>query len=125
MLACRCGAKWTAAEYVDEAVTAGAELVTRARVDNVLLDGEHVSGVQGTLARKPFTAHAETVILAAGGIGTPRILHASGFEEAGEGMTMDATVMVYGTIKERGIGNEPPMTWSWEDQEKRFSCSAR
>ena len=35
-------------------------------------------------------------------------------------MTMDVTVMVYGFIKERGTGNEPPMTWSWENPEAGY-----
>jgi choline dehydrogenase-like flavoprotein len=51
-------------------------------------------------------------VLAAGGIGTPRILQASGFADAGQGMTMDVTSMVCGFVKERGDGNEPSMTWS-------------
>jgi len=123
MLGCRCGAKWSAAEYVDQAVAAGAGLVTRARVERVLMEDGHAVGVGGKLAGKPFTARAETVVLAAGGIGTPRILHASGFAEAGNGMTMDTTVMVYGFIQERGIGNEPPMTWSWENQEVGYMLS--
>ncbi len=62
-------------------------------------------------------------MLAAGGIGTPRILQASGLTEAGVGMTMDATVMVYGFAKEDGIGREPPMTWSWEDLEAGYMLS--
>jgi choline dehydrogenase-like flavoprotein len=123
MLGCRCGAKWSAAEFVDDAVAAGAGLVTRARVERVLIQDGHVVGVQGRLAGRPFTARAETVVLAAGGIGTPRILHPSGFAEAGSGMTMDTTVMVYGFIKGRGIGNEPPMTWSWENGEAGYMLS--
>jgi choline dehydrogenase-like flavoprotein len=123
MLGCRCGAKWSAAEYVDQAVAAGAELRTRARVERVLTKDGTVVGVQGRMGRQPFTAHAENVVLAAGGIGTPRILQASGFEEAGVGMAMDATVMVYGFFKERGIGNEPPMTWSWENQRDGYMLS--
>ena len=123
MLGCRCGAKWSAAEWVDQAVEASADLRTRARVDHVLHEDGHVTGVEGRLAGRPFTAHADTVILSAGGIGTPRILQASGFEGAGQGMTMDVTVMVYGFIKERGIGNEPPMTWSWENLEVGYMLS--
>jgi choline dehydrogenase-like flavoprotein len=123
MLGCRCGAKWNAAEYVDQAVAAGAGLVTRANVQRVLIEDGHAVGVQGELAGKPFTAHAETVILAAGGIGTPRILHKSGLDQAGDGMTMDTTVMVYGFVQEQGIGNEPPMTWSWENQEVGYMLS--
>jgi choline dehydrogenase-like flavoprotein len=123
MVGCRCGAKWSAAEYVDEAVAAGAELRTRARVERVLVEDGHVAGVAGTLGGQPFTARGDTVVLAAGGIGTPRILQASGFPQAGLGMTMDVTVMVYGFIKERGIGNEPPMTWSWENPDVGYMLS--
>jgi choline dehydrogenase-like flavoprotein len=123
MLGCRCGAKWSAAEYVDEAVEMGADLRTQARVDRVLTQDGHVIGVQGRLKDQYFLAQAETVVLAAGGIGTPRILQASGFRDAGVGMTMDVTVMVYGFIEERGIGNEPPMTWSWENPDDGYMLS--
>jgi choline dehydrogenase-like flavoprotein len=115
MLGCRCGAKWNAAEWVDEAVGGGAELRTRARVERVTIEGGQAVGVEGRLAGQPFRVRATTVILAAGGIGTPRLLQASGLREAGEGLTMDATLMVYGFVREPGIGREPPMTWSYED----------
>jgi hypothetical protein len=36
---------------------------------------------------------------------------------------MDITAMVYGFVKEQGIGNEPPMTWSWENQEVGYMLS--
>ena len=123
MLGCRCGAKWNAAEWVDEALEAGAELRTRAYVDHVLFEDDHAVGVTGRLAGTSFNARADTVILSAGGIGSPRILQASGLAGAGQGMTMDVTVMVYGFIKGRGIGNEPPMTWSYEDPQNGFLLS--
>jgi choline dehydrogenase-like flavoprotein len=123
MLGCRCGAKWTAADYVDQAVAAGALLYTKAHVERVLDEGGQVIGVAGRLNGRPFSAHTQTVILAAGGIGTPRILQASGFPEAGQGMAMDTTTMVYGVIKEQGNGNEPPMTWSWENDDEGYMLS--
>jgi choline dehydrogenase-like flavoprotein len=123
MLGCRCGAKWSAAEWVDDAVSQGAHLEMRARVDRVLIEGGHAAGVAGTLAGRPFTARAGRVVLAAGGIGSPRILQASGLADAGKGMTMDTTVMVYGITSERGIGNEPPMTWSWADPAAPYMLS--
>lgn len=123
MLGCRCGAKWSAAEWVDEATVLGAQLVTQARVDSVLIAGKQAAGVHGKVEGKPFIAHSDLVILAAGGIGTPRILQASGLNGAGQGMTMDTTVMVYGTCSDRGIGNEPPMTWSWENAEVGYMLS--
>jgi choline dehydrogenase-like flavoprotein len=123
MLGCRCGAKWSAAEYVDEAVASGIDLRTGADVQQVLLEDDHAMGVSGRLDGKPFTARADTVVISAGGIGTPRVLQASGFQEAGSGMTMDTTFMVYGFIKEKGSGNEPPMTWSWENLEVGYMLS--
>lgn len=123
MLGCKCGAKWNAAEWVDEAVALGAELKVNANVTRVLSDGKQVIGVEGNIAGQAFTAHAPVVILAAGGIGTPRILQASGVKGAGDGMTMDTTTMVYGFIKEKGTGNEPPMTWSWENLDEGYMLS--
>jgi choline dehydrogenase-like flavoprotein len=126
MLGCRCKAKWNAAEYVDQAVAAGCDLRTGARVERVKIEDGHIAGVEGRLNGEPFVAHAGTVVLSAGGIGTPRILQSSGgsmFQQAGQGMTMDITVMVYGTIAGRGIGKEPPMTWSWENLEEGYMLS--
>ncbi len=126
MLGCRCHAKWSAAEYVDQAVAAGCDLRTGARVERVLVGDGHVLGVEGQIQGKPFAAQAGTVVLSAGGIGTPRILHSSNFpafQQAGQGMTMDITVMVYGTIHGKGIGEEPPMTWSWENLEEGYMLS--
>lgn len=115
MLGCRCGAKWNAAEWVDEAMAAGAELRTSACVERVTIEGGQALGVEGRWRGRPFRARAQSVVLAAGGIGTPRLLQASGLREAGQGLTMDATLMVYGFVREAGTGREPPMTWSYED----------
>jgi choline dehydrogenase-like flavoprotein len=126
MLGCRCHAKWSAAEYVDQAVESGCNLLTGARVDHVLIEDGHVTGVGGNRNGKSFAAHAQTVVLSAGGIGTPRILQSSkssAFQPAGQGMTMDITVMVYGTIQGKGIGEEPPMTWSWENLDEGYMLS--
>ena len=117
MLGCRCGAKWNAAEFVDEAVQQGIDLWTGAQVDEVLRQNGRVQGVRGRRAGKPFRLWGNTVVLAAGGIGTPLILQRSGLAQAGQGMTMDTTVMVYGHAPAKGIGQEPPMTWSCADDE--------
>jgi choline dehydrogenase-like flavoprotein len=123
MLGCRCGAKWNAAEWVDEAVANGAVLRTRAHVERVTIDGGEATGVEGRLAGGPFRVRAKTVVVAAGGIGSPRLLQASGLREAGEGMTMDATLMVYGFARDEGSGREPPMTWSYEDAAAGYMLS--
>ncbi|MEN8245308.1 MAG: GMC family oxidoreductase N-terminal domain-containing protein [Thermodesulfobacteriota bacterium] len=123
MLGCRCGAKWTAAEWIDEAIENGADLRTSARVKQVRIEGSHVAGVEGWIGPRKFIARAGTVVLAAGGIGTPRILQKSGFLQAGIGMTMDTTVMVYGRSKWIGNGNDPPMTWSFENEDAGYMLS--
>jgi choline dehydrogenase-like flavoprotein len=126
MLGCRCGAKWSAAEYVDQARAAGCQLYTGVRVQQVLIENGQAVGVAGRQNGRPFSARADKVVLSAGGIGTPRILHATdhaGLQQAGLGMTMDITTMVYGTINERGIGGEPPMTWSWENLDQGYMLS--
>jgi choline dehydrogenase-like flavoprotein len=117
MLGCRCGAKWNAAEYVDEAVSEGVDLWTGASVDAVLHENGRVRGIRGKRNGRSFTIFADIVVLAAGGIGTPLILQHSNLTQAGQGMTMDTTIMVYGHAPYTGIGNEPPMTWSCPDND--------
>jgi len=117
MLGCRCGAKWNAAEYVDDAVAKGVDLWTGARVEQVLVEDGQAVGVVGKRNGRSFQIQADVVVMAAGGIGTPRILQRSGLPHAGRGMTMDTTVMVYGHAPYKGIGKEPPMTWSFADDD--------
>jgi choline dehydrogenase-like flavoprotein len=116
MLGCRCGAKWTAAEFVDDAVAAGAVLWTSARATRVLVEDNAVRGVSVRRGRRTMDAHAPVVVLAAGGLGTPSLLRTAGIE-AGDGVAMDTTVMIYGSSPLPGSGGDPPMTWSCTDPE--------
>ncbi|MEO5511295.1 MAG: FAD-dependent oxidoreductase [Longimicrobiales bacterium] len=117
LLGCRCGAKWNAGELVTEAVAAGATLWTRAHVSKVLSTHGRAAGVTGKHAGRTFTIECDNVVLSAGGLGTPAIMRASGFADAGRGIAMDTTVMVYGRSFDLGMGNDPPMTWSAVDDE--------
>jgi len=124
MLGCRCGAKWTANEYVDDAVAAGCELITQAKVDSLIIEGKRVVGVKGKInKRTPFEARARVVVLAAGGIGTPLIMQNSGFFDAGNGLAVDTTTMVYGVSKYKGNASEPPMTVAYTDDENGYMLS--
>jgi hypothetical protein len=62
-------------------------------------------------------------VISAGGIGSPILLQHSGLFDAGKGMTMDTTVMVYGVPKYRGTFNDPPMTVSWCDDDNGYMLS--
>jgi choline dehydrogenase-like flavoprotein len=125
MLGCRCGAKWNAAEWIDEAVSAGAEFVTEARVTHVLVDGNAARGVRGRRRGGAFEIEAPRVVLAAGGIGSPLLLRTAGADlaPAGDKIGMDTTVIVYGTASIPGNAHEPPMTYAWENPEDGYLLS--
>ncbi len=125
MLGCRCGAKWTANEYVDEAVQAGCELLTGMHVKEVLVNNGEAQGVVASVSGGKGTLRVEapTVILAAGGIGSPVILQHSGVPEAGQGMTMDTTVMVCGESRDEGMHLDPPMAVSFCDDKNGYMLS--
>ena len=124
MLGCRCGAKWNAAEWVDEAVATGCcEFVAEARVEELIVENRKVAGVRGRIKGKPFEAVAPIVVLAAGGIGSPLLLKRAGLSRAGQGIGMDTTVMVYGASRFAGNGNEPPMTYEWANDEVGYLLS--
>jgi choline dehydrogenase-like flavoprotein len=75
------------------------------------------SGVRGTHEGSSFLVEAGCVVLCAGGLGTPSIMRRSGFADAGNGVAMDTTVMVYGRGYDKGMGDDPPMTWSSIDDD--------
>lgn len=119
-LGCTCGAKWTAREYLKQALEHGANLLTEAMCKEVIVENGKVKGVAALhLSGKWSVHHAKTVIVAAGGIGTPALLHKVGIEKAGEGCFMDPTVVVYGETPKPGIWQDPPVSVvSWEFHEK-------
>jgi choline dehydrogenase-like flavoprotein len=74
---CPYGAKWSARHLVDQARAHGAKLLAGSRVQRILSEGGRVSGVEYVRHGRRERASADTVILAAGGIGSPRLLAAS------------------------------------------------
>jgi len=120
MLGCPTGAKWTARDYIKEAMEHGAELLTKTSVEKVLRDngtaiGVKAKGLQGTRAY-----FSDIVILSTGGLGTPVILQNSGVEEAGDGFFCDPLVFTCGQYDGKGSGYDIPMTagtWEFHDSE--------
>jgi choline dehydrogenase-like flavoprotein len=123
MLGCRCGAKWNAAEWVDEAVAAGCEFLTEARVEHLIVENKKAAGVRGRTEGQPFEIAASVVVLAAGGIGTPLLLRRAGLDRAGQGIAMDTTLIMYGASRYPGNGREPPMTYAWADDGMGYMLS--
>jgi len=108
---CPYGAKWTARDFVDEARGHGLELVADARVTRVLLDGGRAAGVEALVGGQTRSWRAPLVVLAAGGIGSPRLLRASGLVRRPASFFSDPVVAVMGSVDDLdGIGGaEVPM----------------
>lgn len=106
---CPFGAKWTARDFVDEAIGHGATLVDQARVDSVIVENGRAIGVRYRRNGRQHAAMASNVILAAGGIGTPRILHASGLQPAQSSFFSDPVIAVMGHVDDIDGGAEVPM----------------
>lgn len=102
-------AKWNARKWVDEAVAHGAELVTGAHVGRVVLDGGVATGVEYTKGGETRLAHADRVVVAAGGIGSPVILARSGIDGVGRDFFYDPLICVMGEAPGVSSGPEMPM----------------
>jgi len=112
MMGCSCGMKWTAGEYVDQAVSLGAELFLKTRVDRIIRDNGTCIGVIAKTPEGEKQFKAKLTIISAGGVGTPGILLRSGIEDAGKKFFTDPVVMVYGIAKGniKGTLYDPPMS---------------
>jgi choline dehydrogenase-like flavoprotein len=106
---CPYGAKWTARSYIEEALRDGAVLVNRAKVKRVILERQAAIGVEARRGGKIFRVFSSKIIVAAGGIGSPLILRASGIRNAGYEFFFDPLVVVMGTVPDVVGGREIPM----------------
>ncbi|WP_198118231.1 GMC family oxidoreductase N-terminal domain-containing protein [Massilia rhizosphaerae] len=121
---CPFGAKWTARELVDDARAHGAQLVTDARVTRVLVEGGRAVGVEAIVAGRAQAFRAGRVVLAAGGIGSPRILRASGLLAGPVPFFSDPVVAVMGTVDAiEGGGAEVPMAAGMSDPQAGITLS--
>jgi choline dehydrogenase-like flavoprotein len=106
---CPFGAKWTARDFLDEACRHGAQLSERTRALRVLVEDGRAAGVEIERAGKLSTVAAPIVVLAGGGIGSPRLLHSSGLGPRAAPFFSDPVVAVMGTVDDIEGGAEVPM----------------
>ena len=110
---CPYGAKWTARDFVDEALRRGAVLRTGANVQRVLVENGRAIGVEALIDGATQLLYAERVVLAAGGIGSPRLLRASRLLAQPAAFFSDPVVAVMGSVDDLGEdaigGAEVPM----------------
>ncbi len=92
--------KWSARMFIEEAVANGAVLMNGARAEKIVVEGNRAAGVEFFMKGKRQRATAGKVIIAAGGIGSPVILRASGFREAGYNYFFDPLITVCGNVRD-------------------------
>ena len=84
------GARWDARMWVMDAVNNGATLLNETFCEEVIVDGDKAIGVIATDKKKrQLEITADTVVVAAGGIGSPLILKKSGINDAGNSFFND------------------------------------
>ncbi|MEW6380988.1 MAG: SDR family NAD(P)-dependent oxidoreductase [bacterium] len=106
-LGCPYGAKWTSLDYLDEAVSQGADVRYETVVERVLLENGKAVGVKGKGPKGRVEIFSDVVILAAGGLGTPVILQKTGIEDAGSNFFGDLLMNTYGVTKDLSQLHEP------------------
>jgi choline dehydrogenase-like flavoprotein len=104
------GAKWTAREFLQESKYTGAKLLLKTHVDRMLTENGTAVGVRAKTHQGWIDVMADTVVLSAGGQGTPPILQRSGLFNAGQGLFADPLCLVSGACDSEGSLYDIPMT---------------
>jgi choline dehydrogenase-like flavoprotein len=105
---CPYGAKWSARTLLDEALAEGAQLLPHASAQRVLIEQGRAVGIEFRAQGQTRQAHAEQIVLAGGGIGSPRLLAASGLATDTRHFT-DPVIAVMGSVDDIDGGAEVPM----------------
>lgn len=77
---CPEGVKWDSRQFLEDAVTRGAKLITGCAVKKIVIENGQAKGVHTGRGFKAKFFPADVMILCAGGFGTPVILQHSGIE---------------------------------------------
>jgi hypothetical protein len=97
-------AKWKAKTYIADALANGAELITGATVQKVLVENGRAVGVEyrcksGLLRSRTALAYGKKIVLSAGALATPKLLIDCGIRDVGDrGFFCKPAYMVCGTV---------------------------
>ncbi len=109
VLTCPTGAKWSAKKVITKLRTReNVRVLSETKAKSILTSNGHATGVLCQTKHGPLTVQAKTIIVAAGGLGTPVILQNSGIE-AGNGLFLDLFSVVYGRSTDFLADLEPSM----------------
>lgn len=106
---CPFGAKWTARDFIDEARLEGAHLIDAARATRIILRNGRAAGIEFAAEGRLQAVAADNVILAGGGLGSPRLLYQSGLGQKSVPFFSDPVVAVMGSVDDINGGAEVPM----------------
>lgn len=106
---CFQGAKWTALDYLNDAIANGANIIYETKVEQVISENGNARGIRGKGKNGYVEIKGDNIILAAGALSTPIILQNSGISEAGRNLFIDILVNVYGKAEGLHQVSEPLM----------------
>ena len=114
-LGCSTGARWDSRKFLTDSKNNGALIKTKTPVKKLIIENGQVGGVLvgSGASRKSFKS--DVVVLAAGGIGTPQILKASGLP-AQDSLWADIVLTLGGVSKGANQLKEPPMVWYTKEE---------
>lgn len=107
---CPKGAKWFAANFVDDALNEGGIMVNKAKVNKVIVKNKKAVGVEFKHKKELYRAYAPQIVIAAGGIGSPLILRESGIKSVGYEFFFDPLMYTLGKVKDVKSGKGVPMS---------------
>ena len=119
-IGCPTGAKWDARALVEQAVQAGAELVTGCRVTGLEIEGNRVRSVCTRHGGGRVSYRADLVVLAAGGLGTPVILESAGIA-CEQTLFVDPVLCVAGPL--HGFGQDRQLLMPFISQQDGYILS--
>ena len=105
---CPADAKWSGKDFVDDAVEAGATLITEAEVTDLIIEDNEIKGVEYIKDDKKEEVYGDYVILSAGAISSALILRRAGID-AGREIFFDPFVSVGVYIKDINFNTEVQM----------------
>jgi len=112
LFGCKRGAKWTTMSFVREMHKNGGRVFYDMDVKRVAIKGGKAVGVIAVRNGKVVRVHANTVILAAGGLASPVILQNSGIDNAGKSLFVDFLNVTFGMLDNKEVNLAKEITMS-------------
>ena len=105
---CPADAKWSGKDFVDDAVEAGATLITEAEVTELIIEDNSIKGIKYLKDGNEENLFGDYVVLSAGAISSALILRRAGID-AGREIFFDPFVSVGGYLKDINFNTEVQM----------------